>query len=413
MNILNIYRHIVPCLLLLSLCTTDVHAQRADSLVAHDLHTMDVNITQGNDIRLLMNGHEKFDDLFAEIRSATQFIHMEYFNFRNDSINHLLIDLLAEKVQQGVEVRIMYDAFGNASNNQPIHRQQHDSICALGIRLEKFDPLKFPWVNHIYPRDHRKIVVIDGRVAYTGGMNVADYYIDGLEGIGPWRDMHMHIEGAAVDELHKIFATMWQEQTGEQLTGEKYFPVRTEPAGIVPIAIVDRAPHVSNRSIRQLYISMLDHAQHHIRIINPYFVPTTKVRRAIRRAVRRGIDVEIMLSAKSDIPLTPDASFYVGNSLMKKGAKVWLFNGGFHHTKAMTVDGQVCTVGSANLDSRSLRCDYEVNAVVFDSLTIARLDTMFLDDCQNATPMTRNYWRSKSLWRRTVAWFGNLLTPFL
>ena len=175
MNILNIYRHIVLCGLLLSLSTTDVRAQRADSLVAHDLHAMDVNITQGNDIRLLMNGHEKFDDLFAEIRSATQFIHMEYFNFRNDSINHLLIDLLAEKVQQGVEVRIMYDAFGNASNNQPIHRQQHDSICALGIRLEKFDPLKFPWVNHIYPRDHRKIVVIDGRVAYTGGMNVADY----------------------------------------------------------------------------------------------------------------------------------------------------------------------------------------------------------------------------------------------
>lgn len=390
-----------------------VFAQTSDSLMKRDLSAMDVPITHGNHVRLLMSGAAKFEDLFKEVENAHHFIHMEYFNFRNDSINHLLINLLSKKVREGVEVRILYDAFGNSSNNQPIKHAQHDSINSLGIRLEKFDPIRFPWVNHIYPRDHRKIVVIDSRIAYTGGMNVADYYVDGLKDVGPWRDMHMHIEGEAVDELHKIFAKMWQRQTDENLFTDKYFPVRTDDSAGVPIAIVDRFPHKSSKAIRQLFISMLDNAQHHVRIINPYFVPTHSVRSAIKRAIKRGIKVEIMLSAKSDIPLTPDASFYVGNSLMKKGATVYLFNGGFHHTKTMTVDDSFCTVGSANLNSRSLRYDYEVNAVIFDRNVTAQLDSMFVSDASNSTIMTSEYWHNKSLWRRTVSWFGNLLTPFL
>lgn len=394
-------------------CVPNVLAQTSDFLMKRDLAAMDVPITQGNHVRLLMSGAAKFEDMFKEVEKAERFIHMEYFNFRNDSINHLLIDLLSKKAREGVEVRILYDAFGNFSNNQPIKRPQHDSIVSLGIKLEKFDPIRFPWVNHIYPRDHRKIVVIDSRVAYTGGMNVADYYVNGLEEVGPWRDMHMHIEGGAVDELHKIFGKMWLRQTGENLFTDKYFPARCADSTAVPIAIVDRFPHKSSKAIRQLYISMLDNAQHHVRIINPYFVPTHSVRSAIKRAIKRGIKVEIMLSAKSDIPLTPDASFYVGNSLMKKGATVYLFNGGFHHTKSMTVDDSFCTVGSANLNSRSLRYDYEVNAVIFDRNVTAQLDSMFVSDTTNSTVMTREYWHSKSLWRRIVSWFGNLLTPFL
>ncbi len=139
------------------------------------LRAIGINITDGNKMYLLKSGHDKFEDLFKYVRSARSFIHMEYFNFRNDSINRILIHLLHEKAKEGVEIRVMYDAFGNSSNNQPFSRAKHDSICNLGIRLEKFDPIRFPWVNHIYPRDHRKIVVIDGEIAYTGGMNVADY----------------------------------------------------------------------------------------------------------------------------------------------------------------------------------------------------------------------------------------------
>ena len=187
------------------LCAVDLSAQdeqRVDSAVAAMLRERDVRVSDGNIVHLLPSGQAKFDDLFAEIKKAEKFIHMEYFNFRNDSINELLISLLLEKVREGVEVRIMYDDFGNMSNNQPVKKKQHRSLAEQGIKIELFDPIRFPWVNHIFPRDHRKIVVIDGRVAYTGGMNVADYYITGIEKIGPWRDMHMHIEGTAVNYLH-------------------------------------------------------------------------------------------------------------------------------------------------------------------------------------------------------------------
>jgi len=405
------------CLLgLLALGQLPLQAQAtlaSDSVEAYILRQQGVKVVDGNSVHLLMSGHDKFEDLFKEVRQAKSFIHMEYFNFRNDSINKLLTSLLAEKVKEGVEVRVMYDDFGNASNNSPIRKAQHDSINALGIRLVKFDPIRFPWVNHIIPRDHRKIVVIDGRVAYTGGMNVADYYITGIQEIGPWRDMHMHIEGPVVNELHAIFVKMWASVTDELLTGERYFPTDCPTVGTAKVAVVDRQPRISNEAMRDLYVSMLETAQHSVRIINPYFVPTHRVRSAIKKAIDRGIDVEIMLSAKSDIPLTPDASHYVGNNLMKRGAKVYLFKNGFHHSKIMTVDGRYCTIGSTNLDSRSLRCDYEVNTVVFDQDVTRQLNAMFDADVVHSDLMKPGFWKTKSPWKRFVGWFGNLLTPVL
>ena len=386
--------------------------ERSDSILAQYLNECGIPITTGNSVKLLKSGHDKFVDMFKAIKEAKSFVHLEYFNFRNDSIAGLLFNILTEKVNEGVEVRAMYDDFGNWSNNQPINKSQHDSINSLGIKLVKYDPLKFPYVNHIIPRDHRKIVVIDGNIAYTGGMNVADYYINGIEGIGPWRDMHMRIEGPAVNELHKIFVEMWEKETEEKLDDTKYFPNHYTTDG-KKVAIVDRAPKVSNESIRNLFVNILDNAKHNVRIINPYFVPTHKVRRALKRAIDRGINVEIMLSAKSDIPLTPDASFYVANNLAKRGAKVYVFNGGFHHTKAMWADSTFCTIGSSNMDSRSLRCDYEVNTVIFSKETVAELNEIFEKDIKQSVLLTREYWKSRTTWKKFVSWFGNLLTPFL
>ena len=288
----------------------------------------------------------------------------------------------------------------------------HDSIMALGIKLVKFDPVVFPWVNHIMPRDHRKIVVIDGVIGYTGGMNVADYYVNGLEGIGPWRDMHMRIEGPAVGQLHKIFCRMWQSATGELLTGDKYFPQPTA-RGTSEVAVADRHPGETNKSMRELYVSMLDNAHTKVQLVNPYFVPTKSVRDALKRCIDRGVTVEIMLSERSDIPLTPDASHYVGRKMEKRGAKVYMFRGGFHHSKIMMVDGKFCTIGSTNLDSRSLRCDYEVNTVIFDKEVTAELTDMFEHDKRQCVPMNKDYWKQKTRWKRFVGWFGNLLTPVL
>lgn len=425
---------LLVCCVALWGCSMSVRAddmsQTSDSIVAQYLRERGVAVSDGNSVRFLTTGHDKFVDLFDEVKKAKSYIHLEYFNFRNDSIAGLLFHLLAEKAAEGVEVRALYDAFGNASNNKPIDRHMHDSIRSLGIDLVRFDPLKFPWVNHIIPRDHRKIVVIDGRVAYTGGMNVADYYIEGIPGIGDWHDMHMHLEGPVVDELHKIFCRMWAKSTGEELVGYKYFPhsrnggggltlkvdtgeVNIGMNGGVRLAIVDRHANKTPSAIRDLFAEMLNTAQHKVMIINPYFVPTHKVRKALKRAIDRGIDVQILLSAKSDIPLTPEASHYVGNNLAKRGAKVYLYHGGFHHTKIMMIDDRYCTVGSSNMDSRSLRCDYEVNTVIFDKAKTAELVRLFNKQLESSTQMVKGYWGTRTAGKKFQGWFGNLLTPFL
>ncbi|MCR4765677.1 MAG: cardiolipin synthase, partial [Bacteroidaceae bacterium] len=190
------------------------------------LQERNIDVTKNNSLKLFFNGHDKFEDLFSHIHKANKSIHLEYFNFRNDSIAGLTFDLLGEKAQQGVAVRAMYDAFGNSSNNQPLKNVHTRAIKATGVELVEFDPIRFPWVNHVLVRDHRKIVVIDGKTGYTGGMNIADYYVNGLEGIGEWHDIHMRLEGPVVNKLQDIFLKMWNKETKQQVLSEQ----RTEAA---------------------------------------------------------------------------------------------------------------------------------------------------------------------------------------
>lgn len=387
----------------------------SEQFVKSYLKETGIQITDNNKVELLMTGHDKFIDLFKSIRQAKHHIHLEYFNFRNDSIANALFDLLAEKVKEGVEVRAMFDAFGNWSNNQPLKKRHLKSIQKRGIEIVKFDPITFPYINHAIHRDHRKIVVIDGTIGYTGGMNIADYYIHGLPKIGNWRDIHMRIEGDAVRYLQGIFLNMWNKETGQHIGGPAYFPAVPEiPDSIAKeIGIVDRTPKETPKSISHAYAASIYAANNNIQIVNPYFLPTKYIRKAIKAALKKGTEVEIMIPAVSDIPFTPAASFYIAHRLMKKGAKIYLFNGGFHHSKIMMVDHKFCTVGTANLNSRSLRYDYETNAFIFAPETTAKLDSMFEQDKTISTPMTPEFWKKRSGWKKFIGWFGNLLTPFL
>ena len=394
---------------------------RSDSAMIAYLQSEGVSITEGNRVRLLKSGEEKFDDLFVAIRKARHYIHLEYFNFRNDSIAALLFAELDKKVQEGVKVRALFDAFGNWSNNKPLKKRHLKELAKRGIEIVKFDPLNFPFIGDFMSRDHRKIVIIDGQMAYTGGMNVADYYIEGLPAFGDWRDMHMRIEGPAVDELQRIFINMWEKATGERLVGESlYFPVKNDSLHVegtvdgVTIGIVDRVPRKTPKLMREAYAHAILSAEEKIELINPYFIPTRTVRRALKKAAKKGIDVQVMVSVKGDIPITPDASMYVARQLQKQGVTIFQFEGGFHHSKIMMVDDKFCTVGSTNLNSRSLRYDYEVNAFVFDSRVTGELSEMFDDDKRQSTIMTDENWKERSCWHRFIGWFSNLLlTPFL
>lgn len=447
----------------------------SDSVVYHWVLNEQVPVYRDNTVKLLKSGQEKFTDMFQAIREAKKSVHLEYFNFRNDSIANALFNLLSVKVKQGVEVRALYDAFGNMSNNRPLKNRHVAAIRNMGIQLFKWDPVKFPWVNHVYPRDHRKIVVIDDEIAYTGGMNVADYYVVGLPEIGQWRDMHMRIEGGAVKELQKAFHDSWKKETRQDLDEYVYKqPAALQPVNhqdslllhlkgteeewnkavqimdlklrkdaresgeyhagpvnhatdeygrVIPLhplqesrehnamlAVLDRVPRQTPAIMRNLYTVSLDAAQEKVLIINPYFAPTHKVKKALKRAIDRGVDVQIMIPSKSDIMFTPDAAYNEVNKLRKRGAKVFLYDGGFHHSKVMMVDDKFCTVGSTNLDSRSLRYDYELNVVVFDKGVTNELVTMFENDAKDSRVLTDEVWKSRSLWKRLVGRFASLLS---
>ena len=387
-------------------------AQTSDSLIVSQMKTVGINFYPHNEVQLIMSGKDKFDLLFEDIRQAKSSVHLEYFNFRNDSIASLLFDLLREKRKQGVEVRALFDGFGNDSNNQPLKKHHIKSLRADSIDIHEFDPVRFPWVNHIWPRDHRKIVVIDGHIAYTGGMNVADYYIVGTKQVGEWRDMHCRIEGPVVNELQDIFARIWKKVTKEQLNDEKYYQAKDK--GDKMVGIANREPNRTNKIMRQFYISALDDAQDSIKIINPYFTLTPSVKKAIHRAIKRGVKVDILVSAKSDIPLTPDAVFYNVHKLMKKGANIWLYQPGFHHSKIMMVDGRFCTVGSTNLDARSLRYDYEVNALIINKQVTQELQDMFMRDTRKSVLLTPEEWNKfRTGWQKFRGWFAQLFTPFM
>ena len=421
---MKIEKIVLVCYILL-LIPSCAKAQ-SDSLIVQTLRDSGIRFSSDNSVTLLMSGQQKFDDMFKAIRQARSSIHLEYFNFRNDSIASLLFDLLREKRREGVEVRAMFDGFGNDSNNQPLKKYHLTSLRSDSIEIVEYSPIRFPWVNHIYGRDHRKIVVIDGSVAYTGGMNVADYYIKGTEQVGEWRDMHCRIEGDAVNQLQAIFLRIWNRTTGQNVSGMKYYrggtltrfselkPDTTSTAGSKMVGIINREPGVTPKIMRTFYINAINQAQDSIHIINPYFTLIPSVTRAITRAIRRGVKVEIMLSSKSDIPLTPDCALYQARKLMKRGAEVWLYKPGFHHSKMMMVDGRYCTVGSTNLDARSLKCDFEENAVIIDRATTRELDDMFWRDKQKSFLLTDESWNEfRTPWQKFRGWFSHLLQPFL
>lgn len=390
----------------------------SDSIFAGYLHERGIPIYNNNEIELLPNGRIKFENLFEAIRNAKEHIHLEYFNFRSDSIAKEIFTLLAEKAQEGVKVRAMFDDFGNLSNNRPLRKEHLKMLNDRGIEIIRFDPMKFPYINHAFSRDHQKIVIIDGKKGFTGGMNIADYYINGLPGIGPWRDMHLCVEGPAVTGLQKAFLYVWNNETKQNIGGKEYFPYGEdctyEPEQLgKQVAIVQRVPHKSPDAIRRAYIEAMDAAEHHIRIVTPYFTPVKSLRKAIYRALKRGVRVEIMISEKCDISFSPDGGFYFANRFRKAGAHIYVYKGGFHHTKVMTVDDRFCTVGSANLNSRSMKYDYEINAFIFDLQTTWELDEIYKKDKTDSERMTKEYYRKRGAWRNFVGWFAHLLTPVI
>ena len=422
-------RVLLSILVSLIFCPFFAFSQRSDAVMVDYLQKEHgVNFSNNNRVVLFKNGQEKFDDLFLAVKHAKESIHMEYFNFRNDSISRLLFDLLEQKAKEGVEIRCLFDGFGNSSNDRPLKKQHLTALRDRGIHIYEFDKIKFPWLNHAFHRDHRKIVVIDGVIAYTGGMNVADYYIVGKPEFGEWRDLHTRVEGDIVAELQGVFINFWNKVTGEGLGGLNYYPGMRNAAMLFPelkrdttstaghkvIGLTNRDPFSSPRIVHDTFIKAINSAKKQIQIINPYLSLCSHTKKALKNAAKRGVDLQIMVSAKSDIPVTPRLVERNAHMLLKEGAKIYFYEGGFHHSKIMMVDSCYSYIGSANLNSRSMSFDYECNMMIVDAPTTHALQSIFETDKQNSCfELTEERWKNLSFRRRFWGWFFNILTPLV
>lgn len=398
-------------------CSSFVAIERSnheysDSAFIGYIKEKNIPYTKNNDVLVLNGAHAKFGSLLDDISKAKHHIHLEYFNFRNDSINKVLIEALVKKVREGVEVRAMFDAFGNMSNDSPLKNKDLEAIRAQGIQIVKFDPIRFPWINHAFSRDHRKIVVIDGKIGYTGGINVADYYLNGIEGLGEWRDMHARVTGEAVNELQRIFLETWEQESGEHIEGDVYYPQHTSEGG-ADIAVVDRWPRKTPERMRRAYANAIHSAKDSITLINPYFIPMPIVSKALEKAIDDGVKVTILLSAEGDIKAIPDGVWREGYRLMKRGAEVYMFTGGFNHAKVMCIDGKFCTIGSANLNSRSLMYDYETNLFIFGKEDTEELQHYIELDKQRSFKLTKEIYKQRSCWSRLLGWLVCLARPVM
>ncbi len=378
---------------------------------------------EAEDIRILPTAEIKFRDLFEAVEKAEKYILLDYFKFQQDSICGVLIERLKRKVQEGVEVRIIFDSFGNHDSDFPLSDTLQARIRESGIEIVAFDPVRFPWINHLMHRNHHKIAIIDGKTVYTGGMNVADYYLHGKPKVGKWRDMHIRMSGPIVQAYEELFWKMWGKVKNEELRMKnEEFAAALTPNGnsdsslltlnsSLPLpqrvsvegAVASRWPGESPGIMRQTYVICIDNAERLVQIVNPYAMLFGEVRAALRRALQRGVRVQFMVSTKSDGKVNDDVIGLEMRKLMKRGAEVYYFEDGFHHSKIMMIDSLFCTVGTTNLDARSLCFDYEVNAFIFSPATTHQLQQIFYNDMEkSSTLLTPEVWQERFPPRRRI-----------
>lgn len=348
------------------------------------------------------NGSDKFEALLADMQKAKHHLHVEYFIFANDAIADRMLQVMRRKVREGVKVRLIIDSYYDVKREYN-YRYRIGMMQADGIDVYLYDPYKFPYINHNM-RDHRKIVIIDGKVGYTGGFNVADYNIKGKPGeYGGYVDTHVRLEGAVVEQLQALFNSHFEHVGGSPFGGENYFPYTygLECDGNYEAAVIARGRHDGKRrELRKAIVRFINNAQHDITIQSPYILPTPGVRRALRKALRRGVKVSVMFSEKGDLETLDLGNISYARQLQRRGAEVWLYQDAFLHSKVLTADGNTCMVGSMNLDYRALRLNEEVGVIVYGEKPTRQLNESFEKAKSNCIPMDDEYLKKLRLTRR-------------
>lgn len=363
---------------------------------------------EGNRVEVYIEGSSMLLALLQAIAQAQHHIHLQFYIFEDDAVGRLLRDALIDKARQGVEVRLLYDDVGCWK----VPHAFFDEMRGAGIEARSFLKVRFPvFTSKVNYRNHRKIVVVDGRLAFTGGMNIALRYLKGLPW-GAWRDTHIRVEGKAVYGLQTAFLTDWYVVDRTLITSARYFP-EIESCGDSLVQIVTSDPVGEWRDIMQGLLIAISSARKYFYIQTPYLLPTEPILCALKTAALAGVDVRIMIPARADTRLTHLGSLSYLEEMMQAGVKIYFYEKGFLHSKLMVSDDTLSTVGSTNMDFRSFEHNFEVNAFMYDEAMARRLKEVFLKDQKDALLLQRKHWMKRPWYQKAEESMVRLLAPLL
>jgi cardiolipin synthase A/B len=366
-------------------------------------------LTWHNRVEIQQNAAEFYPSLIRDFEAAQHSIHLQYFIWSADDFTERLTDILAGKARAGVEVRLLYDPLGSRAH---LTREYIKQMQVAGIRFAVTSPL---WRLHtISYRNHRKITVIDGSIGYTGGMNIGREHLDGGPGFTSWRDTQVRIEGPGASTLQAVFAVDWYNAVQENLFASPYFPAPHHQEGGDPVQILTSGPDSEWAGIRQLYFSMIVSARRHVIMQSPYFILDASLVEALRAAALSGVDIKVMLTARASGDPVPG---WAGNTfildVVNAGVRVFLYEKGYLHAKTISVDSEVCSIGSTNIDTRSFSINYELNAVLYNERLTRELEAAFQRDLEDCTEFDASEYRSRSAAVRFRDSVARLFSPLL
>lgn len=397
----------------------ETQLQEADSLdlerryvqmVRLNLVNDEALVTNDNSVRVYAGGREKFHDLLEDIRHAKRHVHLLYFIFRTDGTGAAILELLAEKAAQGVDVKIVYDSIGNLA----VSSKGFEKVKNAGGKVFRYSPLITSFVSANY-RNHRKLAIIDGTIGYIGGMNIGTEYIEGKKKLAPWRDTHLRIEGSAVRLMEETFIGDYLYAAKERDTvddARRFFSPGRKFSGSSAVQIVTSAPETGRYHIHDAYVKMISAAERYLYIQTPYLVPDRTVMDGLRIAAAAGVDVRVMIPRVPDKVPVYMATLDYARILCGQGVKIYLHDG-FLHSKMLLADDQVVSIGSANMDLRSSFLSFEANAFIYDPKIVISQRERFLEDAKSCIVTDAAFFGNLSVFARAAMPVCHLFSPLL
>ena len=368
--------------------------------------------TLGNHVEVLKDGKTTFEAIFKALNEASSQIHIQYYIFEEGELAERLLEVFKAKIIEGVKIRMIYDGIGSFSLSRAYRKQ----LFAIGVDVFPFLPFKFGrFLSSVNYRNHRKIIVVDGQLAFTGGINISDKYLKGDPELGNWHDMHISLKGPAATNLDAVFALDWylvSQQRIQPLALTNLVTTTPEFSDVL-VQIVSGGPDDDFPSLEQAYFSIINLATKYLYVINPYIIPSQPILQALQTAALGGLDVRLMVSENADNRIVSWCVRSYFEPLLKSGVKIYLFPDGFLHSKVMISDDAVSSIGTANLDGRSFEQNYEVNALVYDPDLTIQLKEDFLRDCNVSRILSYEEHLQRPWLEKLKEGFGKVFSPVL